>query len=64
MSRAAAWPSESHTAPQKRVQSHKVSVSLMVAWCAESDSDLSSFGGGSVTGRGEDDTMERDSARV
>lgn len=63
MSRAAAWPSESHTAPQKRVQSHKVSVLLMVAWCAESDSD-SSFGGGSVTGRGEDDTMERDSARV
>ena len=66
MSRAAAWPSESHTAPQKRVQSHKDSALVKVAWWIDPDSDWdsSSFGGESVIGRGEDETMDRDSARV
>lgn len=64
MSRAATWPSESHTALQKLVQSHKASDSLMLTGWTGVDDDSSSFDGGPMIGRGEDETIDIDSARV
>jgi len=62
MSRAAPWPRESHTAPQKRDQSRVVFSSCSEApaseGAAEARVDLS------CRGSGDADTMERTCARV
>lgn len=64
MSRAATWPSESHTALQKVVQSHMESDSLMLTWWIGVDEDSSLSDGGRMSGRGEAETIDMDSARV
>jgi len=62
MSRAAPWPRESHTAPQKRDQSRMVSSSCPEAPVSEdAGEDLVDL---AWRGNGDADTMERTCARL
>lgn len=58
-SRAAAWPSESHTTPQKPVQSHAKSISLMMDSWALADEDSSPLCSGTLSSRGNRSTIGR-----
>lgn len=63
MSRAAAWPRESHAAVTKRDQSHDLSSSLIDTESGSFE-DVSSGGEGSYNDNGDDERIKRDSARL